>query len=146
MAYNVNLSRNEGYRIPRLVASSDQSTSMPGKTEHNPRVGDIWQMLSGNIGRLCQSFQHVYQGDLTHTHTEYCYLVGGLNPSEKYEFVSWEYYSRWARVSYPEIRPEQAGGHFRFVAIRSKTIHNNSQAISQAASAPMKYPILETSK
>ena len=41
-----------------------------------------------------------------------------------------------ARVSYPEIRPEQAGGRFRFVAIRSKTIHNNSQAISLKTAKP----------
>ena len=34
------------------------------------------------------------------------YLVGGFNPSEKYEFVSWDYYSQYLEKHVPNHQPD----------------------------------------
>ena len=34
------------------------------------------------------------------------HLVGGFNPSEKYEFVSWDYYSQYIKKNVPNHQTE----------------------------------------
>ena len=52
----------------------------------------IFDMRDPGLWFVCYSFtkkRGMYE------HGDRIHLVGGLNPSEKYEFVSWGYYSQY---------------------------------------------------
>ena len=74
--------------IPFLLSSEFHGMDFPHLHHQLPRRQRDWKGDRQKVGPLRPGFS----GDLSHGDFS---LVGGFNPSEKYDFVTWDYYSQY---------------------------------------------------